>query len=258
MSKRYRDPEFLHEQYVVQRKSANEIAEICDVAPSTVKRWLGRHEINRQKRYQERDWLHEQYVEKRRDQQEIANECEVSKTTICHWLGRLGITDGESLKTGNCTVCGDSFRYYPSVRDGEFCSNNCANKRPDRREEVTCPRCEKTFERRISLDTEYCSMECWGKDYRTETDGYYGTLWQEQRVKALERDGYECSVCGITDTEHRNRFGRGLEVHHIVPVRSFASWDKPAKDAHVLRNLITVCRTHHPDAPGTFVDPESE
>jgi hypothetical protein len=34
----------------------------------------------------------------------------------------------------------------------------------------------------------------------------------------------------------------------------FEKWDVPIEDAHCLRNLVTVCRTHHPDAPGTTVD----
>jgi len=55
--------------------------------------------------------------------------------------------------------------------------------------------------------------------------------------------------------EHRERFGRGIEVHHLVPVRLFKHWDKPPEHAHILRNLVTVCRTHHPDAPGTTVEP---
>ncbi|MFW5938191.1 MAG: HNH endonuclease [Halanaeroarchaeum sp.] len=101
-------------------------------------------------------------------------------------------------------------------------------------------------------------MACWGRDNRTDTSSYYSTLWHKQREKALERDDYRCTVCGISHEEHRERFGRGVEVHHLVPVRLFKQWEKPPEHAHVLRNLVTVCRTHHPDAPGTTVDPQEE
>jgi 5-methylcytosine-specific restriction endonuclease McrA len=71
-----------------------------------------------------------------------------------------------------------------------------------------------------------------------------GELWETNRKKAKERDGYKCVDCGITEKEHRERddlFGEGLHVHHKKPVRQF---DKPKK-AHKLDNLITVCSIHH-------------
>ncbi|WP_225334851.1 DUF1804 family protein [Halomicrobium urmianum] len=132
MNRRYRDAEFLREQYVDRRKSASEIADLRDVASSTVQRWLDRHSIERNPRYPDRAWLREQYVDRRRDQQDIAEECGVAESTICHWLARHGITDGESLQSAKCVTCGESFRYYPSVRDGQYCSNECANKRRKR------------------------------------------------------------------------------------------------------------------------------
>ncbi|WP_226010454.1 HNH endonuclease signature motif containing protein [Halomicrobium salinisoli] len=255
MNRRYRDAEFLREQYVDRRKSASEIADLCDVASSTVQRWLDRHGIERNPCYQDREWLREQYVDRRRDQRDIAEDCGVAESTICHWLARHGITDGESLRSANCVTCGDEFRYYPSVHDGRYCSNECANAPRRRQVEITCPNCEETFERRQSLDTEYCSMACWGADKTPDRSGFYSTHWLKQREKALERDNYQCTVCGISDDEHRRRFGRGIEVHHTVPVRLFKQWDKPPEHAHVLRNLTTLCRTHHPDAPGTTVEP---
>lgn len=258
MSRRYRDAEVLRTQYVESGKSSTEIGEMCGTSPSAIRRWLARHDIDDDRRYQDRQWLREQYVEKRRDQQDIADECNVAETTICHWLARLDITDGESLATSACETCGEEFRYYPSVRDGQFCSNDCAGKPRRRQVELTCSGCEETFERRQSLDTEYCSMACWGQDNRVETSGYYSTHWIKQREKALVRDDYRCTVCGIHDEEHRRRFGRGVEVHHIVPVRLFKIWEKPPEHAHLLRNLVTVCRTHHPDAPGTTVEPDPD
>ncbi|WP_246983564.1 HNH endonuclease [Halorientalis marina] len=256
----YRSAKFLREQYVERRKSSNEIADSCDVSPSTVRRWLDRHDIDRTPRYKQRDWLYEQYVTEGRYQEAIAEECGVAKTTICHWLARHEITDGGSLQRAECAECGDAFRYYPSVRDGAFCSTRCANKQRRRQVEVICPFCDEPFERRESLDTQYCSMECWGQDQRTGADyrRYYSTYWLAQREQVLERDGYECAICRISDGSHRDRFGRGLEVHHIVPVRMFAAWDKPPKDAHSIGNLITLCRTHHPDAPGRTVEPDEK
>ncbi|WP_336326913.1 hypothetical protein [Halovenus sp. HT40] len=254
MSWQYRDADFLREQYVHNQKSAPEIADLCNVSSSTISRWLDRHGIERDRRYQDREWLLRQYVFRQRDQHEIAADCGVAESTICYWLSRHDITDGESMESGMCESCGGSFRYYPSVGTRKFCSTACANEPRKRQVEVTCPNCDESFERWASLDTQYCSMACWGADHETDTDGYYLGLWQRQREKALKRDSYECTVCGITDHAHRERFGRGLEVHHETPVRLFKQWNKPPEHAHVLANLTTVCRTHHPDAPGSTVE----
>jgi transposase/ribosomal protein L37AE/L43A len=251
--KRYQDSDFLHDQFVVQRKSAGEIAEMCGVARSTINMWLSRHEIERTLRYKNREWLREQYVEKRRSQAEIAELCGVSKATICHWLARLEITDGESTASTECIECGDRFWYYPSLREGRYRSNGCANIGKRDQTTLECPNCGTEFNRRKSLGVGYCSHECWADEYGVDAERPYSFGWESMRLKALERDDHECTVCGITDEEHRDRFGFGLDVHHVVPVRLFAQWDKPIEDAHTLRNLETVCRTHHPDAPGFTV-----
>lgn len=126
---------------------------------------------------QNREWVMEQYVEKRRLQKDIADECNVAKTTVCRWLSRLEITDGESMETGECVVCGESFRHRPSVRGGRFCSNECSNARRKRQVEVTCPNCGATFERRKSLDTEYCSIKCWAEEYGVGESTLYRSGW---------------------------------------------------------------------------------
>lgn len=260
MDRQYRDADYLHREYVVERRSVTEIAEECGVSTSTISRWLDRNEIERTPKYQRRGWLQEQYVERRRDQQDVADECDVAVTTICHWLSRLGITDGESMERTACGTCGESFQYYPSVRDGQYCSSSCAMEPRKRQVDVVCEGCEETFSRWESLDTEYCSMSCWS-EHEYPSDKWkemYSGVWHKRRRQALYRDGYQCSVCGISDDEHREKFGRGLEVHHIVPVKLFYRRDIPTEDAHALRNLITVCRTHHPDAPGTTVEPETD
>jgi len=251
---RYRDADFLQHRYVDQRQSASEIAAACGVTESTVSRWLDHHDVERASPYKEEQWLRTQYVDRGRRQQDIADDCDVAVSTICHWLGRHGITDGKSYERTTCATCGEPFRYAPSIRAGTYCSNACANEQRKRQVTVECPGCGNTFERRESLDTEYCSMACWGEDIRVEGEFYRG-IWNRQREKALKRDGYECVECGISDTEHRARFGIGLDVHHRVPVRLFAKWNCPISDAHSVSNLVTYCRTHHPDGNGTTVEP---
>jgi len=55
------------------------------------------------------------------------------------------------------------------------------------------------------------------------------------REKALERDNYQCSICGLTREENRKRHNRDLYVSHIK------------KGNNNLDNLITMCPICHFD-----------
>jgi len=71
----------------------------------------------------------------------------------------------------------------------------------------------------------------------------YGPNWPAQRDAARARDGYRCRQCGAPE-----RQGRQHDVHHIVPLRSFADMGD-GEDAYLranaLDNLITLCASCH-------------
>lgn len=73
------------------------------------------------------------------------------------------------------------------------------------------------------------------------SDAGYGSNWRTQRDKARERDNWECVVCGLDNGEHKQRYGKGLEVHHIKPFDEFES----PEEANRLENLVTVCCSCH-------------
>lgn len=77
----------------------------------------------------------------------------------------------------------------------------------------------------------------------------YGENWDERRFEILERDGFECRLCGISQSEHREKEDVGLHVHHIQPFRTF---DDP-EVANQASNLVTVCSDCH-----TTIEPLSE
>jgi len=59
----------------------------------------------------------------------------------------------------------------------------------------------------------------------------------ELRADVLRRDNHQCQFCGLSDSKHEDKHGRGLHVHHILPQR--------AESNHRRYNLITVCKECH-------------
>lgn len=82
--------------------------------------------------------------------------------------------------------------------------------------------------------------------------GNYSRAWDSARKRALERDDYECQICGRSDKEHQEAFGKSLDIHHIRPARTF----EDQEEAHQLSNLVTLCRSCHAKWEGIPLRPE--
>jgi len=77
---------------------------------------------------------------------------------------------------------------------------------------------------------------------------YYGSDWDSQRLRALQRDQFRCQMpgCEITRESHCEQFGMDLNVHHIIPARNFLQAEEPDYQAmNKLANLVTLCVRHH-------------
>lgn len=178
----------------------------------------------------------------------------------------------DALETATCEICGETFEYYPSEKEGLYCPE-CVETQSWRdppvvtgtdhprwnggKQTVACAVCDDPVERHPSGFTgevTLCSKEChktWVSDqftgsghpnWRGGGTAPYGKGWNEVRQKALERDGYTCVICG-TD---REELDRNPDVHHLVPVRSFV--ESPVlteQDAHRLDNVVTLCPSCH-------------
>jgi hypothetical protein len=61
-----------------------------------------------------------------------------------------------------------------------------------------------------------------------------------QQIKAAVRlrDGMRCTECGLTDRQHRRRFGRTLDVHRVTPGASYT-----------VDGCTTLCRPCHSSKP---------
>jgi len=191
-------------------------------------------------------------------------------------------THGESIAgfEYECDYCEESI-WYKQRRDGNehFCSKECESKHreensflkgvtgidhPSAKGEILeCDVCGNEFYcKKSHLDRRrFCSIECVGMHHRTRTgedhhrwkggssrEDYTGIWWVNRR-KALERDNYECQICGRGEDE----LGMNPDVHHTIPVRSFSHSD----EAHKLDNLIVLCRDHHRQWEGLYLKPDT-
>jgi len=75
---------------------------------------------------------------------------------------------------------------------------------------------------------------------------YMGPNWNEQRQRRIERDGGKCVVCKLGMEEHKSRYNRELNVHHIEPRRKYIeNGELDYKAANRIENLITLCQSCH-------------
>ncbi len=177
--------------------------------------------------------------------------------------------DGKTV--GTCNLCGTEFEFYPSTKEGRYCSDCVHNENwqtPPKATGVDNPRwnggrrrvnyvmCNTTVERyssnisKVVVCSEGCRREWLSEkfsgsghpNWRGGGNDAYGKGWNEIRQKALERDDRRCRVCGVT----RNELGQNPDVHHIVPVRWFIESDGHTRtDAHFLDNVICLCIRCH-------------
>ena len=170
----------------------------------------------------------------------------------------------EPLKNGKvsieCEVCSDSFEVKHARKDyRRFCSRSCMgewmsisyrgenNPYDYRQVEYECEECgvvNKTNEAEAEA-RRFCSQDCmleWrsrafsGEGHPRYSGGkrsYRGPNWQTQRQKVLERDDYQCQLCG-DDAE-------SLNIHHIIPFHDFDSYE----EANRTENLVALCNSCH-------------
>lgn len=131
---------------------------------------------------------------------------------------------------------------------------------------VECSICGDEIERakgRVEMyEDQLCSKDCfkaWCSEIRVGEknpsweggyEPFYGSRWSHVRRLVLERDGYECQSCGFSREDSYEKYGWDLEVHHIIPLRTF---DDPGA-ANELDNLTTLCRACHVAADAGIED----
>jgi len=175
----------------------------------------------------------------------------------------------DAQDSAECVECGTEFGYYPSDKDGVYCSECVAEAdaflgtpsyagKDIPRVDTECEQCGEMFTVLTQYDRypcRFCSHDClcdWMSDEMYEGErppNVYNGDWLSVRNAALERDTHECQICG----KPKEDIGHEPDVHHIEPIRTF---DDP-QDAHEITNVITLCRRCHRNVEvGNFDCPE--
>lgn len=155
----------------------------------------------------------------------------------------------------NCEYCGAEFKDSKQARK-RFCTKQCwyAWHRGEQHPQYTkatleCEWCGSSFSRNLYELTKvkhyYCSYACSGKARSVQMRGgntpnpstyYQLAAWRRLRKDIINRDK-GCLVCGLTEEQHLQRFGRSLHVDHVVPRKDGGSDESD--------NLQTLCCKHH-------------
>lgn len=182
-----------------------------------------------------------------------------------------------ALPAISCAHCGASYVKKANHKGSKFCSDDCfvASRRVKPHTCVTCgtlftPVKYKPSEGRMVAYTgrHNCSKQCidawkaktksaymrenrdkfsganswnWKGSCLRKNKSYRGPDWTEIAGKARARDQHQCQGCGMSREQHAERWGKALEVHHIVPFYEFTDHKK----ANRLSNLVTLCKSCH-------------
>lgn len=138
---------------------------------------------------------------------------------------------GERYRKGLCEICGKQ-PYISGQKRCQDCidrsNQNYAQKadkltgiRKQRREQGLCSACG------INLCETYECKDCRRKKNLAQLKNRY----DGNALKALERDNFQCRLCGKSDRLH---------IHHVD-----GNGDRQENPNHSLENLITLCRSCH-------------
>lgn len=139
-------------------------------------------------------------------------------TVICDWC-KNRVPKGSHIEIRGWYLCRDC--YESGVRVCKKCGELSNSIDPDT---GICNQCEKKI-----LRGEYTvKSEKSPQRKFSDLSELYPIDWDEIRMRALERAGYQCEECGATEK---------LQVHHIIPLSKGGSND--------LSNLKVLCERCH-------------
>jgi len=120
---KYTNKEWLYNEYYVKEKSIKQIAEECDVDPSSVKYWFDKFGFVSREKFKPaigREWLYQEYVIKKKSIKEIAKELGIHYKTVSNLLKKYNIPI-RNVNEANSSVSNFYHQlsdYFKQVLDG--------------------------------------------------------------------------------------------------------------------------------------------
>ena len=209
MGKLYKDPNWMHENYIIHGLSSQDMAELAECCHITILRWLRKYDILVRGKYER--------TQRSRDK--------VSGSNHPRWAG--------DRVQRVCETCG--VEYYIGPHEAKrglrrFCSNDCQYNVPNWRGSKVQRICEicgvefNVIPYRVKRGWgRFCSVACLGIWHSEECAGALHPMWRggisfepysidfnDRFKKSIrERDGHRCKLCNIPQN------GRAHDVHHI-------------------------------------------
>lgn len=250
MGKPYQNESVLREKYCEEKQTVSGIAEEFGCSHGTILRWLGKHDIETRSRgggvkyprLWNEEWLRAKYIDEELSTQDIADIVGCSKSQAKRRVRESGIETRPSHPLPKDDRVHDNEWLHKQYVENDLSMAEISDKfdipkttlaRALRRSDI------EVHPRDASGEDHYC----WSGGY----DEYYGPNWNKQRKKRREKDDNKCVVCGVTNEEHKQKYGRTIEVHHIQKKETFRDegGDIDYERANKINNLVTLCTPCH-------------
>jgi len=244
---KYRDKEWLREQYVERELSQAEIADMCECSSrKPIRDRLEKYDINTRPpggrsnvddRLKSEQWLEKKYCDEKMSMRDIGRVCGHSDHAVYKWLNRHGIDTRDNHKVADERLKDESWLRKRYVGEGE-----------------------STYDIADELGVNSCTVLKWIKRAGIKTRPHaptgpanqswnggpqpYGPGWTPSKRRTVrERDGHTCQdpACSVTQDNHLDRYDEKLHVHHLIKARDL---DDP-EERNAAENLITLCRDCH-------------
>ena len=250
----WQNEQLLREMYVEEGKPAAEIGDILSCDDNTILNWLDEYGIETRPSggevpdaLHDKELLEQLYISEGQSLREVADQLGCSITPVSEWLDRHGIpTHPVGRNLDSHPVSDDGSRLRELYEGREMSTTGIADKFGVARSSVLRWFEWHEIETRAQGGTSGKDSPNWKGGY----ESYYGPNWHKNRLRVLERDGHSCRRCGMGPDEHEKSYGCGLNVHHIVPHRTFET----PTEANRVDNLITLCKECHLKMEGLPID----
>ena len=236
MERKYRNREWLYEEYVEKRRPITDIADELGCDHTTISKWRRKLGIPKPSR-------------------SVELECPVCDDTFTRSVSEVERTKHANVCSRECIYEARSRGIIGrEVKGGYDVSETTFTKE--------CPACGEEFTTTASKDYRHCSRDCF-LDMHSErmsdegnpayVDGstkekrcYRGSNWVRIRRRVYERDGYTCQRCGVKCISRSDYNGENggeiIQAHHISGYED--------ESDNELDNLITLCASCHSEVEG--------